>query len=45
MEKKAVSIRDIDAKAWNRFRAKCLGEGVTVTAKINQMIREEVEKD
>ena len=41
-EKINVALRDINRQDWQKFRILCLKEGLSATAKIRQMIKEEV---
>jgi hypothetical protein len=39
--KKYVNL-PVDIKLWNRFRSKCLLEGITLTEKLEELLRKEV---
>ena len=42
--KKTITVRDIDFEAWKKFKILCLTENITISDKLNEILKKEINR-
>ena len=40
--KKTITVRDIDSDNWTKFKILCLTENITISDKLNEILKKEI---